>query len=361
MGIHAKAERESTGVSGSGTNLAGLPAVVDELGTLHAAYARLYQMRGAIGQLPPSPYTWRARVGLRLVQAVQRMLFWYTPQIHSVQNEVTNTIGSLCKLIEMQMETIGALTAEVKTLHLALDTERPGPPAPTGEAKEVRIAAGIPPSFEFALQDRFRGSERETRAKAGEWLGMIATANPLRGAEWLDIGCGRGEWLSLARDNGYVATGIDANPVAVKHCNILGFRAEQADAVAYLRTVPDGSLGLVSMFHVVEHMPVEYLLQLLPLAFQKLAIGGLIVIETPNPGNLLMGSHYFWNDPTHQRPLPEALLTFMLEYAGFAVVRRAGLNHFPTEEHLPWTEIGAVRQVDALLYDARDYGVMGRK
>jgi hypothetical protein len=51
----------------------------------------------------------------------------------------------------------------------------------------------------------------------------------------------------------------------------------------------------------------------------------------------------------------------MLEFAGFAVIRRASLNPFPPEDRLPWTEIDVVRQVDRLLYDSRDYGVLGRK
>ncbi len=100
---------------------------------------------------------------------------------------------------------------------------------------------------------------------------------------------------------------------------------------------------------------------MLALIFQKLRPGGLIAIETPNPANLLMASHYFWNDPTHVRPLPEALLTFMLQYAGFSIARRAGMNPFPSQNHFSWTELDVVRQLDNLLYGARDYGVLGRK
>src|ERR1700691_3657770 len=44
------------------------------LAALHASYA-------LVGQLPPEPPTFRGRVGARLVKLVQRMLFWYTPQI----------------------------------------------------------------------------------------------------------------------------------------------------------------------------------------------------------------------------------------------------------------------------------------
>ncbi|MGD1071593.1 MAG: class I SAM-dependent methyltransferase [Bryobacteraceae bacterium] len=365
MEIHAKAARESAGVSGIAAASGGSPAVANELTILHSSYERLYQMRGLIGQMPPSPDTFRARAGAHLIRAIQRMLFWYTPQIHRVQHEVTNTIGSLCRLIEIQMDTIGALAREVR----AIQCSQVAPPSHTSQAAGNTVsraivsgeAAPIPAAFEFALQDRFRGSEGDTRAKLEEWLRMILESGGNSGGGWLDIGCGRGEWLALVSEGGHAVSGIDANPAAVDYCRSRDFRAVQADALDYLRATPDGSLGVVTMFHVVEHLPSEYLLQLLPLIFQKLRAGGLIAIETPNPGNLLMGSHYFWNDPTHRRPLPEALLTFMLEYAGFAVIRRVGLNHFPPENHLPWREIDVVRQVDSLLFDARDYGVLGRK
>jgi O-antigen chain-terminating methyltransferase len=240
---------------------------------------------------------------------------------------------------------------------LQLSSHAPASAAP----QTAQAAASVPPAFEFALQDRFRGSERDTRAKLEEWMGMILEAGGNAGGAWLDIGCGRGEWLALAAARGRSVSGIDANSVAVEHCRSHGLRAESCDALDYLRSTEDDSLGVITLFHIVEHLPAGYLLQLMPLAFQKLRAGGLIAIETPNPGNLLMGSHFFWNDPTHRRPLPEALLTFMLEYAGFGVIRRAGMNDFPPENHLPWAEIDVIRQVDSLLYNARDYGVLARK
>jgi O-antigen chain-terminating methyltransferase len=93
----------------------------------------------------------------------------------------------------------------------------------------------------------------------------------------------------------------------------------------------------------------------------KLRRGGILVIETPDPANILMASHHFWNDPTHQRPIPQALMEFIFQYFGFAVVRRLALNPFPPEDQLTCTEIEPVGKVNELLYGPRDYGLLGRR
>ena len=43
-------------------------------------------------------------------------------------------------------------------------------------------------------------------------------------------------------------------------------------------------------------------------------------MEYPNVQNILVGTHDFYLDPTHKRPLPAALLSFVLEEIGFKTV-----------------------------------------
>ncbi|HXE63962.1 MAG TPA: class I SAM-dependent methyltransferase, partial [Bryobacteraceae bacterium] len=320
--IHAEAESEEKGArhfNGAGLNSSEKTSrFQNDLGSLRGSYERLYQMRALVGQMPPSPDTLRARIGARLVRLVQRMLFWYTPQIHRVQQEITSSIGSLCRLIEAQTEEIAILRKELRSAQSA----RAFSPTPV-TASGGQTPPPLPPAFEFALQDRFRGSEQETAAKLDKWFRMMESVERGSGGSWLDIGCGRGEWLKLAARRGYDALGIDLNPAAVEHCRANGLKAEEADAGCFLRAAADETFALITMFHVAEHLTPEYLLELLALAWRKLRPGGLLAIETPNPANLLIGSNLFWNDPTHQRPLPEPLLGLMIEFAGFSVVRRA--------------------------------------
>ena len=90
------------------------------------------------------------------------------------------------------------------------------------------------------------------------------------------------------------------------------------------------SLTVVSAFHVVEHIPFETLRQLVDEAYRVLKPGGLLILETPNSENLVVGTSSFYLDPTHQRPLPAQLLTFVVEYAGFERVKTLYLQEHST-------------------------------
>jgi O-antigen chain-terminating methyltransferase len=102
-----------------------------------------------------------------------------------------------------------------------------------------------------------------------------------------------------------------------------GLEVVLADAVAQLDSLEPASLSVVSAFHLVEHLPFEQILILVDAAFRALMPGGLLILETPNPENLVVGACTFWYDPTHIRPLPPAMLRFYVESAGFAPVRTA--------------------------------------
>lgn len=337
-----------------------------ELAALRNAFERLHTVRHLVGRMPPSPGTLRGRMGSHLVRIVQRMLFWYTPQIHRFQDEAAQTLNCLLGVLERQADVIDVLRKDVAALRR--DLWVPGAGTPQGNLPATTATTGsttaIPASFEFALQDHFRGSEQDTTAKLRVWLDEItamANANRLREGAWLDIGCGRGEWLAMVTKAGFRVTGIDPSAAAVAHCRDAGLTAEQADARTWLEQCPDGSLAVISAFHVVEHMPAEVLLRFVQLAARKLQAGGVLAIETPNPANLTMGAHHFWLDPTHQRPLPASLLRFVMGYFGLKVVKQLELNPCPEHEHLPFAEVDVVRRIDQVLYGPRDYGLIGRR
>ena len=105
--------------------------------------------------------------------------------------------------------------------------------------------------------------------------------------------------------------------------------------------------AVVSAFHLVEHVPIDYLIDLLNECYRVLAETGLLILETPNPENLTVGTWSFHMDPTHNKPLPPLLLEFLVQNAGFedtAIVRLNGSD--------PKAEEGPLERVAGILFKA---------
>lgn len=172
--------------------------------------------------------------------------------------------------------------------------------------------------FYRAFEDRFRGGEEEIRARLAVYLPFVRALSRLHpDAGVVDIGCGRGEWLELLRDNEIAARGVDADAGMLQACTARGLDAVQGDALAFLRALPAASQAAVTAFHVAEHLPIAALHTLMDDALRVLRPGGLLVLETPNPESLIVSSTDFHLDPTHAKPLPPKLLDFMAQYHGF--------------------------------------------
>src|SRR5262249_52921207 len=133
----------------------------------------------------------------------------------------------------------------------------------------------------------------------------------------IDIGCGRGEWLEALRDNGLIGKGIEINRVFIDMCRGRGFEVIEGDAIENLKAMPNDYAGVITSIHLVEHLPFERVIALLDEARRVLRPGGLLVLETPNPENLAVGSRSFYVDPTHRNPLPPETLRWFVEARGF--------------------------------------------
>jgi len=132
-----------------------------------------------------------------------------------------------------------------------------------------------------------------------------------------DIGCGRGEWLELMLEMGFSPFGIDLNEGMLQECYEKKLPASQGDGIAFLRTLQNESQVIVSAFHVVEHLTFHDLQCVIQEALRVLKPGGLLIMEMPNIENLRVSSSNFYLDPTHLRPIPVTLLSFLTETFGF--------------------------------------------
>jgi O-antigen chain-terminating methyltransferase len=177
----------------------------------------------------------------------------------------------------------------------------------------------------LAIEDRFRGDPTTVRERQERYVVTVGASvdadHPL-----LDLGCGRGEWLSLLADAEIPARGIDSNATSVDECIVAGLDASLGDLVAVLSASEDDSVGAITMFHVVEHLPFATLDHVLAECARVLAPGGVLVAETPNALNLRVAATNFWLDPTHVRPLHPQLLRLLGERAGFVRIEDVFLN-----------------------------------
>lgn len=210
-----------------------------------------------------------------------------------------------------------------------------------------------------AFQERFRGTRATILERLRDYPAVLAAhgVTPERGPA-LDLGCGRGEWLETAAAAGWRARGVDASGAAVAGCVALGLAAEVGDALAALEAVPAASLGLVTAFHLIEHLDFTHRQRLFAALRRAVAPGGGVLLETPNPANLQVGAHTFHYDPTHTRPLPYEPTAFFLRAAGFPTVHV--LPRYPTPP--PWRLPGdgpLAERLNDLLCGPQDYALLG--
>ena len=211
--------------------------------------------------------------------------------------------------------------------------------------------------FYRAFEDRYRGSRELIKSRLAVYLPFVL---PLKhfypDGVGVDLGCGRGEWLELMQDNGLNVQGIDLDQGMLEAAQKLGLNAKQADAIEYLQTLASESQTMVSGFHLAEHLPFEVLQILIQQALRVLKPGGLMILETPNPENIVVGTANFYLDPTHHQPIPSLLLSFMVEHAGFETTKILRL-----QEPANVAESDSLTLLDVLGGVSPDYAVVGQK
>lgn len=270
--------------------------------------------------------------------------------------------------IERNFERQQRLRAEL-TLHgervtrLLDEAQKRLPPAPLDREQLQRFAdedQHALDAFYVSFEDQFRGTRREIKERLRVYLpilkdGGIGTDEmPV-----LDVGSGRGEWLELLKDEGMRARGVDLNRVLVEACRARGLDVIERDVMQYLRDLPDESVGAVTGFHIIEHLPVDVLIKMLDETMRVIKRGGVVLFETPNPQNVLVGSCNFYFDPTHRNPLPSPIMQFLVESRGFARTRIINLN--PSDAEPVAGESDLVKRFNQYFYGPMDYAVIGWK
>ena len=298
-----------------------------------------------LGQLPLIGYPIRLGVALlRLPNQVhaQREFAGYV----LAQNQ------EMADFINLTADRLNTLTHDAGDVRQQIDTLRTD-----AAALRVRIGDPTDPQLEpvyAALEERFRGTRDEIKERFREYLPYVQENAPV-----IDLACGRGEWLELLAENGIEARGVDSNSLQAVQCRARGLDVSEQDLFAFLKDTADSSAGAITGFHIIEHLSFNALVALLDEVMRVLRPGGVVIFETPNPENLVVGSNYFYLDPTHRHPLPTDLMEFLFKNRGFRQIEILPLH--PWEGGRVAGEGELAERFNAYIYGPMDYAVVGRK
>ena len=300
-----------------------------------------------------------ASVNLELLKGEIRSVVRTIEELGMAIAPAAGLAGAGARLSELR-ERVNGLDRRLRSLAAA----PPAPPAP------AEAGAASPPAPQSALFDyvgferRFRGDPEVIVAElARRYLDLLAPNPPV-----VDIGCGRAELVELLTRRGIEAVGVDTDPSMVAEARDRGLDVHLVDGNDFLRNARPGSIGAIVATHLVEHIGLAELVELLELAASRLKPGGVFVAETPNPTSLVVLGNSFILDPTHLRPLHPSLLTFLCENAGFRDVRLrfyapASDYHLPpidVADAPPWLEQvnQAFAKLNVVLFGPQEYAIV---
>lgn len=212
-------------------------------------------------------------------------------------------------------------------------------------------------NFYRAFEDLHRGQRNDIIRRLQVYLPfVIPVAKSHPQAYCLDLGCGRGEWLQILTEHGLQVQGVDLDTDMLAAAQALSLPVRLVDAIQALEEASDESIAVLSAFHLVEHVSFENLQKLVLQAQRVLVPGGLLIMETPNPDNMQVATSNFYLDPSHIKPIPSQLLSFVAQHAGFARTKVLGLQESPALRYQ-----SQVQLQDVLAGASPDYAVIAQK
>lgn len=249
-------------------------------------------------------------------RAVRRSLRWYLKPIMEQQSRFNHATLDMVERLSMREEKLSLgieengddldrLEARMEMLRMDLMAVAGG-----GQGEDLRSVRSTLQYRDF--EDRHRGPVADVREMLAVYLPHFEHRTKV-----LDIGCGRGEFLSLLRDAGIAAYGVDSDESMVNAGRAEGLDVVLEDAFDHLRGLEHAAVDGIFCSQVAEHLETPRLLALLELCLAKLAPGGVIVMETPNPESLSILSRFFYTDLTHIRPIHPDALRWAMEAVGF--------------------------------------------
>jgi SAM-dependent methyltransferase len=212
--------------------------------------------------------------------------------------------------------------------------------------------------FHAVYDERYGPAEQELKRRLGCYRPDLHAARQrtrLNGPV-IDIRCGRGELLELLQEDGFQVIGIDTNEVRLDEARHRGLPVVRGDAIEYLKVLDQNSVMAVVGIGMAERVPFVELIDLVQEASRILSPGGIIILETPDPRNLVVSASKFHLDPTRLRPIPYEVLHALFEAVGFDEIVQRPVNGTHGEERA--AKLGSGRCLRALIEGAENYAII---
>ena len=217
----------------------------------------------------------------------------------------------------------------------------------------------------FKFQNNFRGTRTQIIARQEKYVKYFKDKNnPV-----LDIGCGRGEFLQVMKNNNINAYGVDLYPEYVIEGELNDLDIRQGDGINYLAHTDEVFSGIF-VSHVIEHISFESLQLLCKSAYEKLEDGACLIFETPNPTSLHTYMSGFYIDPTHIKPVHPLMVEYILKEIGFKEIEIL-YTEDSKGEPLPLIKSSAIENIEDVnaaiqrvyntLYGSLDYAIIAKK
>ncbi|WP_413678752.1 class I SAM-dependent methyltransferase [Prochlorococcus sp. MIT 0916] len=186
--------------------------------------------------------------------------------------------------------------------------------------------------YYLEFENKFRGDRKvilEGLTKYDPLIDIII--EKIDHPRFLDIGCGRGEWLEKWDKNKIESVGIEEDLRMVELCRDINLNVLHGDALEILDNLPKESFTLITIFHMIEHIENEKIMTLLSKCKELLNEDGVLLIETPSIDSLLVSTKTFYIDPTHINHINPDSLIFNLDKIGFKSSKNFYINGGPLQ------------------------------
>jgi SAM-dependent methyltransferase len=176
-----------------------------------------------------------------------------------------------------------------------------------------------------ALIDSFEDDSR----RKNQFLSLISNKR------WMDVGTGAGGILDLLEPVAERAVAVEPQQRALD-----SLKEENYEAYSDISEVPYDDFDVITLFHVFEHLTEP--LELLKVAYDKLKVGGKLIVEVPHANDFLFSfldleefkKFTFWSEHLvlHNR----YSLSALLEEANFRNTVISGFQRYNLANHLHW-------------------------